>query len=91
MSAGLPAVVTDVGGMGEIARLSGALTLVPSSNHEAMAAALCDAVARRQELPKIGQLARYCYEKYFRPERMLDDYMSLYNRCVTQNQALHSA
>jgi glycosyltransferase involved in cell wall biosynthesis len=91
MSAGLPAVVTDVGGMGEIARLSGALTLVPSSNHEAMAAALCDAVARRQELPKIGQLASYCYEKYFRPERMLDDYMSLYNRCVTQNQALRSA
>src|SRR4029077_20531797 len=70
MSAGLPAVVTGVGGMGEIARLSGAVTVVPSSNHEAMAAALCDAVARRQELPKIGQLARYCYEKYFRPERM---------------------
>jgi L-malate glycosyltransferase len=91
MSVGLPALVTDVGGMGEIARLSGAVTLVRSSDPEGMAEALCDAVARRQELPKMGQLARHCYERYFRPERMLDDYMSLYNGCISQNQALHSA
>jgi glycosyltransferase involved in cell wall biosynthesis len=86
MSVGLPAVVTDVGGMGEIARLSGAVTLVPSSDPERMAAALCDAVARPQELPEMGQRASHCYEHYFRPERMLDDYMSLYNGCVSKNQ-----
>jgi len=91
MSAGLPAVVTDVGGMGEVARLSGAATLVPSSDPQAMAAALCDAIARRQELPKRGQLASYCYEQYFRPERMLDDYMSLYNRHASQDHVLQSA
>ncbi len=90
MSVGLPAVVTDVGGMGEIARLSGAVTLVPSSDPEGMAAALCYAVARRQELPRMSQLASDCYEKYFRPERMLDDYMSLYNGGVPRNQMLHS-
>jgi len=90
MSVGLPAVVTDVGGMGEIARLSGAVTLVPSSDPQAMAAALSDSMARRQELPKMGQLASYCYERYFRPERMLDEYMSLYNRCAAPNSALHS-
>lgn len=90
MSVGLPAVVTDVGGMGEIARLSGAATLVPSSDPQGMAAALSDAIARRQELPKMGQLASYCYEQYFRPERMLDDYMSLYNRCVSHKPALHT-
>src|SRR5580700_11406527 len=89
MSVGLPAVVTDVGGMGEIARLSGAVTLVPSSDPESMAKALCQAIARRQELPVIGQLASRCYEKYFRPERMLEDYMRLYNGCVPQNQAIH--
>jgi glycosyltransferase involved in cell wall biosynthesis len=86
MSAGLPAVVTDVGGMGEIARLSGAVTLVPSSDPERMAAALCDAVTRPQELPKMGERASRCYEHYFRPERMLDDYMSLYHGCVSKNQ-----
>jgi glycosyltransferase involved in cell wall biosynthesis len=91
MSVGLPALVTDVGGMGEIARLSGAVTLVPSSDPERMAGALCDAVVRRQELPKMGRLASFCYEQYFRPERMSDDYMSLYNRCISRHQALHSA
>ena len=90
MSVGLPAVVTDVGGMGEIARLSAAVTLVPSSDPQGMAAALSDAMARRQELPKLGQLASFCYQQYFRPERMLDDYMSLYNRCVSHHPPLHS-
>ena len=87
MSAGLPAVVTDVGGMGEIARLSGAVTLVPSSDPKRLAGALCDAVARRQELPKMGRLASYCYEQYFKPERMLDEYMSLYNREIPKATA----
>jgi len=91
MSAGLPAVVTNVGGMGEIAHLSGAATLVPPSDPEAMAEALCDAVAGRQKLLQMGQLASHCYEKYFRPERMLDDYMNLYNGLNSQNQALHAA
>jgi glycosyltransferase involved in cell wall biosynthesis len=91
MSVGLPAVVTDVGGMGEIARLSGAATLVNSADPESMAGALCDAIARRHELPKLGQLASYCYEKHFRPERMLDEYMSLYSRCFSHKQALRPA
>ena len=87
MSAGLPAVVTDVGGMGEIARLSGAVTLVPSSDPKGLAEALCNAVARRQELPKMGRLASFCYEQYFKPERMLDEYMSLYNREIPKAPA----
>jgi glycosyltransferase involved in cell wall biosynthesis len=90
MSVGLPAVATDVGGMGEIARLSGSITLVPSSDPDSMARALCHAAAERQKLPKLGQLASRCYEQYFRPERMFDDYMSLYKGCASQNQALHS-
>jgi glycosyltransferase involved in cell wall biosynthesis len=90
MSVGLPALVTDVGGMGEIARLSGAITLVPSSDPEAMARALCHAIARRQELPEIGRLASCCYEQYFRPERMLDEYMHLYSPDISCDQPLHS-
>jgi len=52
---------------------------------------MSDAIARRHELPKLGQLARCCYQKHFRPERMLDDYMSLYKSHVFQKEALHSA
>src|SRR5580658_3118092 len=91
MSVGLPAVVTDVGGMGEIARLSGAITLVPSSDPVRMAEALCNAAAGRQKLPKLGQLASHCYEQYFRPERMFEDYMTLYQGLVPQNPVPHSA
>src|SRR5580658_4873905 len=91
MSVGLPAVVTDVGGMGEIARLSGAVTLVPSSDSESMAEALCDAISSKHRLSTMRNLASRCYQKHFRPERMLDDYMSLYNRCASQNQVHHSA
>jgi glycosyltransferase involved in cell wall biosynthesis len=81
MSAGLPAVVTDVGGMGEIARMSGAATLVPPSDPPAMARALCEAAERRHELPKRGQLACNCYKQNFTPE-----YMSLYNCCASYPQ-----
>jgi glycosyltransferase involved in cell wall biosynthesis len=91
MSVGLPAVVTDVGGMSEIARLSDAVTLVPPSDPQIMAAALCDAIVKWKELPRLGQLASHCYERYFRPERMLDDYMNLYRDCVSHNPAMHSA
>lgn len=90
MSVGLPAVVTDVGGMGEIARLSGAAALVPPSDPEGLAGALCDAITRSRELPKKGQLASSCYEQYFRPERMLDEYMNLYNHRISLNPRLVS-
>jgi glycosyltransferase involved in cell wall biosynthesis len=90
MSVGLPALVTDVGGMGEIARLSGAVTLVPSSDPGRMAEAMCEAIGLRQNLPKMGQLASNCYQRYFRPERMLDEYMSLYNPNVANHEPLHS-
>jgi glycosyltransferase involved in cell wall biosynthesis len=79
MSAGLPAVVTDVGGMGEIARLSRAATLIPRSDPQALSEILCQAAQRRDDLPKIGQLARRCYQQRFTPDRMLDDYMRLYS------------
>lgn len=81
MSVGLPAIVTDVGGMGEVARLSGGATMVPRSDPQAMAKALCEAAERGQELPKIGKRAYRYYEQNFRPERMLNDYMRLYNGC----------
>jgi glycosyltransferase involved in cell wall biosynthesis len=77
--------------MGEIARLSRAVTLVPTSDPEAMAAALSKAIAQRQELPKLGELASTSYERYFRPERMFDEYISLYNRRIGHKHALHFA
>jgi glycosyltransferase involved in cell wall biosynthesis len=82
MSVGLPAVVTDVGGMAEIARLSGAAVLVPPSDPEALARAVCDAAARRDELSEAGQQAFRCYQQHFTAEVMVNQYMHLYNRCA---------
>jgi glycosyltransferase involved in cell wall biosynthesis len=80
MSVGLPAVVTDVGGMGEIARLSGGVMPVRPSDPEAMAKAFCEAALRSHELPQIGQTASRCYEENFTPDAMYQSYMRLYRR-----------
>ena len=80
MSAGLPALVTDVGGMGEIARLSGAAILVPASEPEAMARALCEAAEHPQRLREMGTQARRCYQTHFQPRRMVGRYMDLYRK-----------
>jgi glycosyltransferase involved in cell wall biosynthesis len=85
MSAGLPAVVTDVGGMGEIARLFSAALLVPPANPQALADVLSTAARRNGELAKMGNIARLCYEENFTPKRMLDDYMRLYMRSLPHN------
>jgi glycosyltransferase involved in cell wall biosynthesis len=82
MSVGLPAVVTDVGGMAEIARLWGAAVLVPPSNPEALARAVCNAAARRDELSEAGQQAFRCYQQHFTAELMVNQYIHLYNRCA---------
>jgi len=78
MSVGVPAVVTDVGGMGECARLSKGVKIVPVSDPAAMARGLADVASRRKELPAMGELARRCYVETFGPEAMADAYMRLY-------------
>lgn len=82
MAAGLPAIVTDVGGMPEVIELSAAGKVVPVGNVEMLAQAITDYAARRQELSELGQLARICYLKHFLPERMAEDYLNLYQTCL---------
>jgi glycosyltransferase involved in cell wall biosynthesis len=79
MSVGLPAVITDVGGMSEIALLSHAAVRVPTSDPEALAIALCDAAANRDEPSEAGKSALHCYQQYFTPELMVNNYLRLYN------------
>jgi glycosyltransferase involved in cell wall biosynthesis len=80
MSAGLPAIVTDVGGMGEVARLSGATTITPPSNPVALANAIRKVVQSRGELPRLRKLVLQCYLANFTLERMANEYMCLYDR-----------
>jgi glycosyltransferase involved in cell wall biosynthesis len=82
MAAGLPFVVTAIGGMPEVAELSGAGTVVDPNSPEALAAGIVQYARRRAELPDLGRRARECYETHFSPERMLRAYSQLYKEHV---------
>jgi glycosyltransferase involved in cell wall biosynthesis len=88
MAAGLPAIVTDVGGMPEVLELSGAGKVVPVGKVDLLAQAITDYASRRQELKELGQRARSCYLQHFLPERMADDYLNLYRACLTGERAV---
>jgi glycosyltransferase involved in cell wall biosynthesis len=82
MAAGLPILSTRVGGMVEIGELMPrACELVPLSDPEAMAAAICRLSADRSELPKRGAVALECYREYFTPAQMAQTYMNIYRGC----------
>src|SRR5690242_1220923 len=87
MAAGLPSIVTDVGGMPELVDLSGAGKVVPVGDAERLAEAITAYAKGRQELAELGRRAQSCYTQYFRPERMADDYLSLYNACISGERA----
>ncbi len=79
MSVGLPAVVTDVGGMGEVARMSKAIISVPRSNPMALANAIREVAQLRGDLSRLQDAARQCYAANFTLERMANEYMLLYS------------
>jgi glycosyltransferase involved in cell wall biosynthesis len=92
LAAGLPAVVTDVGGMSEVARLSDATIAVPASDPAALAVAIETIAQSRDELPRLQNIARQCHLANFTFERMASEYMALYNntRPATDNHRLSS-
>ena len=82
MEAKLPQIVTDVGGMPEIIRLSGAGRVVPRGNPDALAAAIVEYASQRALLPALGRRAQSSYERYFTADRMASDYLQLYSECL---------
>jgi len=78
LSAGLPAVVTDVGGMREVARMSGATITAPPSNPVALALAIQNMSGSRDQLPRLRTAARESYLAHFTFDRMASEYMNLY-------------
>ena len=82
MAAGLPAIVTDVGGMPEIVRLSGAGQVVPRMNPGVLAEAIVNYARKREALDALGKRARECYQQLFTPERMAESYLELYKQAA---------
>lgn len=80
LSLGLPAIVTDVGGMAEVLRLAQAGYTVPPNDPQAMAAAIlrmAHSDAERQHFSAAGQVI---YNTMFTTHLMASGYMSLYQK-----------
>ncbi len=78
MSLGMPSVLTDVDGMGEVLRLTSAGLLVPVGDPVAMASALVR-VAKDEELrASLSERALAAYNQHFTLEKMAAGYMERY-------------
>ena len=77
-SLGLPAIVTDVGGMAEVVRLVQAGLIVSATNSEDTANAILRLASRTAEREQFALNAKAAFRKHFTLHVMLDAYMNLY-------------
>ena len=82
MASGLPAIVTDVGGLPEVMALSGAGRTIPVGDVDALAGAIVEFAERRHGLAALGERASRCYSAHFTPDRMAEEYSTLYRVCL---------
>lgn len=80
MAAGLPAVVTEVGGNPEIVRHGREGLLVPRGDAVAVAAALKRLLEDPEQAASLGQAGRERVAKRYRLERTVEVYSQLYGR-----------
>ena len=78
LAAGLPAVVTEVGGMPEVVQCCGSGVIVPPSQPEALARAILELARSPDRLRSLAARARQCYLRHFTLRRMAGDYSALY-------------
>ncbi|HTU50283.1 MAG TPA: glycosyltransferase [Acidobacteriaceae bacterium] len=89
-SVGLPAIVTNVGGMAEVVQLAGAGEIVPLSDVDTMALAI-DRIATnatiREQYSRAGKQA---FQKYFTLEKMVISYGELYRNTAFMKRSKKS-
>jgi glycosyltransferase involved in cell wall biosynthesis len=77
-SLGLPAIVTDVGGMAEVVRLAQAGFTVPATDPAGMAAAILRLAASDAVRERFSTNAEEAFHSRFTLQTMVDAYMDLY-------------
>ncbi|KLV01003.1 glycosyltransferase [Photobacterium aphoticum] len=78
MSMGIPHIVTNVGGIGEVI-IDGCTGIgVPSENQAALTTALLEFYHQKNQLPKMGASARHRIEASFSENSMVEAYKTLY-------------
>jgi len=80
MSLGLPAIVTDVGGMAEVVKNAHAGLATPVGDANAMAEAIVQMASDEKRRTVFHDNARTAYEELFTLEQMDAAYMELYRR-----------
>jgi glycosyltransferase involved in cell wall biosynthesis len=93
-SLGLPAIVTDVGGMSEVVRLAKAGLTVPGTDPAGMAAAILRLASGDAEREQFSTNAAAAFHSRFTLQTMVDAYMELYRnprRARHAANATHSA
>jgi glycosyltransferase involved in cell wall biosynthesis len=78
MAAGLPMIVSRVGGMPEVLPAGDGFLAVPPGDADAMAAAMVALARQAHKREEWAAAARRHYQQRFTLQRMADDYMRLY-------------
>jgi glycosyltransferase involved in cell wall biosynthesis len=86
-SLGLPAIVTDVGGMAEVVRLANAGFTVPATDAAQMAAAILRLAGSDAEREQFSMNAGAAFHARFTLEAMVDAYMDLYRNTPRARRA----
>lgn len=77
-SIGLPAIVTDVGGMAEVVRFADGGIVVPLTDGSEMTAAILRLAESSAERQQSSANAKAAFESHFTLSAMVDSYMKLY-------------
>ena len=79
-SIGLPAVVTDVGGMAEVVRMTAGGMITPLADVDAMSNAILQIASEPERRLAYSRNAQVGFQKYFSLQTMADEYIQLYTR-----------
>ena len=88
-SLGLPAIVTDVGGMAEVVRLAEAGYIVSATNPGEMAAAILRLAGSDSEREQFSTNADATFQTSFTLQSMVDAYMTLYRNPASTRRAVN--
>jgi glycosyltransferase involved in cell wall biosynthesis len=82
MAAGIPAVVTDVGGNGELVQQSESGYLVPRRNPFTLSERIRETISDRDNCRRLGEAARRRAMQYFSIDRTVEQYAALYREAL---------